>query len=57
MKIDFVMHVENMCGKKITCICSGDSSFELGKYYPQVHRGMDVELIRKNKKYYLTNIK
>lgn len=53
MVVDFVMHVENVNGKKVTCICSGDSSWELSAYYPKLHRGMEVELYRNSKKWYV----
>lgn len=54
--VDFVMHVTNRNGKKYTCICSRDSSWELGCYYPDIHRGSEVDLTRKEGIWYVRTL-
>ena len=50
--IDFVMRVKDWNDNVVTCICSGDSAWELDGLY-DVHKGDTVKIFRKNNKFYL----
>ena len=50
--IDFVMRLTKWDDKVVTCICSGDSAWELDRLY-DVHKGDTVKIFRKNNKFYL----